>query len=76
MAVFEKAKISAEQMPPKLAVDTTELAWMLGVSRPFAYELLKRNDFPKSFKIGSKRLHSVDAVKEWIAKQINEQEGD
>lgn len=53
----------------KLTVDTTELAEMLGVSRPFVYQLINREDFPKSFRIGRKRLHSVDAVQEWVRKQ-------
>ena len=68
-----EAKMSImQQIPQKLTVDTTELAYMLGISRPFAYQLINREDFPKSFKIGSKRLHSVDAVKEWISRQVDE----
>lgn len=60
------------QTTQKLAVNTTELAQMLGISRPFAYQLINREDFPKSFYIGSKRLHSVDAVREWIKQQVQE----
>ncbi len=60
------------QTTQKLAVNTTELAQMLGISRPFAYQLINRADFPKSFYIGSKRLHSVEAVKAWIARQVEE----
>lgn len=67
-----KTEFSRIQTTPKLAVNTTELAEMLGISRPFCYELINREDFPKSFRIGSKRLHSVDAVREWIAKQVEE----
>lgn len=61
-----------QQIPQKLAVSTTELAEMLGISRPFCYELIRREDFPKSFMVGSKRLHSVDAVREWIKQQVQE----
>lgn len=69
--LFPKAKNNQPTLP-KLTVDTTELAWMLGVSRPFCYQLINREDFPKSFRIGSKRLHSVAAVQEWINKQVQE----
>ena len=65
-------KLTTENLPQKLAMDTTELAWSLSISRPFAYELMRREDFPKSFRIGSKRLHSVDAVREWIKQQVQE----
>lgn len=65
-------KLATDNLPQKLAIDTTELAWSLSISRPFAYELMRREDFPKSFRIGSKRLHSVDAVRAWIAKQVEE----
>ncbi|MBQ9662922.1 MAG: AlpA family phage regulatory protein [Oscillospiraceae bacterium] len=67
-----KTDFSNNQTTPKLAVNTTELAEMMGISRPFCYELINRADFPKSFYVGTKRLHSVDAVREWIANQIKE----
>lgn len=67
-----KSTFSEVQSQQKLAVNTTELAEMLGISRPFAYQLINREDFPKSFKVGSKRLHSVEAVREWIARQVEE----
>lgn len=67
-----KSTFSEVQPQQKLAVNTTELAEMLGISRPFAYQLINRQDFPKSFYIGSKRLHSVDAVREWIKQQVQE----
>lgn len=65
-------KLVADNLPEKLAIDTTELARSLSISRAFAYQLIAREDFPKSFKIGSKRLHSVDAVKKWITRQVEE----
>lgn len=67
-----KTDFSEVQAATKLAVNTTELAEMMGISRPFCYELINREDFPKSFYVGSKRLHSVDAVREWIAQQVKE----
>lgn len=61
-----------QQTPPKLAVTVTEMADMLSISRPFAYQILNREDFKGSFRVGNKRLISVDALKEWIAKQTAE----
>lgn len=61
-----------QQMPPKLAVTVTEMADMLSISRPFAYQILNREDFNGSFRVGSKRLVSVDALREWIANQTKE----
>lgn len=61
-----------QQTPPKLAVTVTEMADMLSISRPFAYQILNREDFRGSFRIGSKRLVSVDALREWIKNQTEE----
>lgn len=61
-----------QQMPPKLAVTVTEMADMLSISRPFAYQILNREDFRGSFRVGNKRLVSVDALREWIAIQTKE----
>lgn len=62
----------SQQMPPKLAVTVTEMADMLSISRPFAYQILNREDFKGSFRIGNKRLVSVDALREWISNQTQE----
>ena len=61
-----------QQTPPKLAVTVTEMADMLSISRPFAYQILNREDFNGSFRVGNKRLVSVDALREWIANQTKE----
>ena len=61
-----------QQMPPKLAVTVTEMADMLSISRPFAYTIINREDFKGSFRVGSKRLISVDALREWIKNQTEE----
>ena len=61
-----------QQTPPKLAVTVTEMADMLSISRPFAYTILNREDFKGSFRIGNKRLVSVDYLKTWIANQTEE----
>ena len=61
-----------QQTPPKLAVTVTEMADMLSISRPFAYQILNREDFNGSFRIGNKRLVSVDALRAWIENQTKE----
>lgn len=57
-----------------LAVSTTEAARLLNVSRPTLYTLLNQADFP-SFRIGSRVLINVSALKSWVDKQT-ERSGD
>ena len=53
----------------KLTITVTEMAAMLGVSRPTAYQILKREDFRAAFKIGSRTLISVEALRAWVDAQ-------
>lgn len=55
--------------PSKLAVSVAEMAEMLSISRPTAYEILRRKDFTGAFKVGSRTLVSVAAIEQWIEKQ-------
>ena len=64
--------IEPETMPRKLAVNVSEAAQMISVSRPTMYEIMNRSDFHGSFRIGSKRLVSVQALQEWITNQTKE----
>lgn len=52
----------------RLALNVTEAAACLGVSRPKMYELLRREDFP-SFRIGTRQLISRDGLAEWVKRQ-------
>ncbi len=56
----------------KLAVSVSEMAEMLSVSRPTAYEILKREDFSGAFKVGARTLVSVAGLQAWIDKQTAE----
>ncbi len=56
----------------KLAVSVAEMARMLSVSRPTAYEIIRRRDFHGAFKVGSRTLISVAAIKDWIRQQTEE----
>lgn len=58
------------KMPAKLAVNVSEAAELLSVSRPTMYEIINREDFNGTFRIGAKRLISVDALKQWIENQM------
>lgn len=53
----------------KLAVSVAEMAEMLSISRPTAYEIIRRKDFSGAFKIGSRTLVSVAGIQKWIEKQ-------
>ena len=65
-------KTITDTMPTKLAVNVSEAAQLISVSRPTMYEIMNRADFHGSFRIGSKRLVSVDALREWIKNQTEE----
>ena len=54
-----------------LAVSAPEAARLLGVSKPTVYQLMNREDFP-AFKVGARTLISVEGLREWIRKQVNE----
>ena len=60
-----------QQKTERLAVTVAEMAQMIGVSRPYAYEILNREDFTGDFRIGGRRLVSVDYLRKWISEQIN-----
>ena len=46
-------------------------ARLLGVSKPTVYQMMNREDFP-AFKVGARTLISVEGLREWIRKQVNE----
>lgn len=54
----------------KLVYDVTEVAKLLGLSRPTVYTILDRaeNKLP-SFRVGNRRKISRTALEAWIAEQ-------
>ena len=54
-----------------LAVSAPEAARLLGVSKTTVYQMMNREDFP-AFKVGARTLISVEGLREWIRKQVNE----
>ena len=52
----------------KLAYSITEAAQVLGVSRPTLYALLDQPGFP-AFRVGNRRLISVEGLRDWVRNQ-------
>ncbi len=56
-------------MTEKLTISVDEMASMLGISRPVAYELTKREGFP-AVRISERRIIvPVEALKRWLNEQ-------
>ncbi|MGM9617494.1 helix-turn-helix domain-containing protein [Butyricicoccus sp.] len=49
----------------KLCYSVPELAKVLGISRPKAYELVKRDDFP-SITVGKRIIIPASALERWL----------
>lgn len=58
----------------RLAVSIDETAALLSISRPVAYELTKRRDFP-CFRIGKRVLVNVRALQGWLDEQVAATQG-
>ena len=52
----------------KMTLNVSEVAYVLGVSRPVVYQLIHREDFP-AFKIGNRTVISRSALEEWVDRQ-------
>ena len=56
-------------MPEKLTVTVDEMAQMLGVSRPVAYQLAHSQGFP-SIRVSARRIVvPIDGLKAWLAEK-------
>ena len=59
----------------KLVLDAPELAEVLGICKPRAYELMKQKDFP-SIQISERRfIVPRAALDEWLLEQANHDKG-
>ena len=54
----------------QLAYSVNDLCPLLGISRPVAYELVHRADFPV-IRVGRRILISKAALESWLEKQSN-----
>ena len=61
-------------MDGKLTISVTEAARRLGISRPSAYVLAKRADFP-AFQVGGRWLVYEAGLENWVKAQA-EQKGE
>lgn len=53
-------------MPEKLTLSVDEMAQTLGISRPVAYELIKREGFP-AIRISERRIIiPIEGLKQWL----------
>lgn len=60
------------QMPnDKLAVSVNQAAEMIGLKRDLMYRLILGGDIP-SFRVGSRRLVSVEALRDYISRRTAE----
>ena len=55
--------------PDKLVLDVKELSEVLGISKPVAYELIKKNGFP-SVRVSERRIIiPVEPLCAWLEQQ-------
>lgn len=55
----------------KLTMNVTEISEQLGISKPIAYELTRREDFP-SLKIGRRIVIPIEAFQKWLIDASNQ----
>lgn len=63
-----------ESVGGKIAISVPRMAELLSISRPTAYQLARRDDFP-SFVVGGRTLVSVQGLVQWVAAQAHREGG-
>ena len=53
----------------QIAMSVSEMAAALSISRPTAYQLLRRADFDAAFKCGTRTLISRSRLERWVNRQ-------
>lgn len=54
----------------KLTLNVDEMAATLGISRPVAYELVRKEGFP-AIRVSERRIIiPVDSLKKWLSEQV------
>lgn len=61
-------------MPEKMALNVTEVAEVLGISRSLMYTIIHRADFP-AFKMGTRTLTGTADLRAWVSKMSQTREG-
>ncbi len=62
-------------MTEKLALDISEAASLIGVSRPTMYRIMNRADVNIDFYVGTRRKVSRKALEDWVAQQTSKGRG-
>ena len=57
------------QQTEKIALNASEVAAVMGVSRPTVYELMRLDDFPV-VRIGTRKLVPRAKLEEWLVQQM------
>ena len=60
-------------MPEKLTLSVEEMGQRLGISRPLAYELIRKPGFP-ALRIGRRVVIPFDGLNRWIRENSGEAE--
>lgn len=55
-----------QPLSERLTISPAEAAILLGVSKPTIYQILNRDDCRAAFKVGTRTLVSVSALREWV----------
>lgn len=63
-----------ESVGGKIAISVPRMAELLSISRPTAYQLARRADFP-AFTVGGRTLVSVQGLVQWVAAQTRQEGG-
>ena len=61
-----------KSMSGKMALNVTEAAEAIGVSRPTFYDIMRRTDFDCVVQIGRRKLISCSKLEEWLRRQAEE----
>lgn len=72
--MLEPQQLLAQIGNGKIAISVPRMAELLSISRPTAYQLARRADFP-SFVVGGRTLVSVQGLVQWVAEQAHREGG-
>lgn len=54
----------------KLVYSVSEVATMLGISKSYAYELVKKKELPV-LELGNRKVIPKNSLEEWIQEKVN-----
>jgi len=63
----KNAAVTSGTSPPRAAISIKEFCRSYGLSRPTFYNMIKRGDGPRFFRVGCRVLISTVALADWVA---------